>query len=63
MKRIHRALALSLVYLLAFNTQLFGWGAVGHMAVAYIAYNRLTTATKSRVRVIRGVAGDLARGF
>ncbi len=52
MKRIHRALALSLVYLLVFNTQLFGWGAVGHMAVAYIAYNRLTPATKSRVRAL-----------
>ena len=52
MKRIHRALALCLVYLLAFNTQLFGWGSVGHMAVAYIAYNRLTPATKSRVRAL-----------
>ncbi len=52
MKRIHRALALILIYLLAFNTQLFGWGAVGHMAVAYIAYNRLTPATKSRVRAL-----------
>ena len=36
-------------YLLVFNTQLFGWVPVGHMAVAYIAYNRLTPATKSRV--------------
>jgi hypothetical protein len=52
MKRINRGIALSLVYLLAFNTQLFGWGAVGHMAVAYIAYNRLTPATKSRVRAL-----------
>jgi hypothetical protein len=47
MKRINHGIALSLVYLLAFNTQLFGWGAVGHMAVAYIAYNRLTPATKA----------------
>ena len=52
MKRIHRALALVLMYLLVFNTPLFGWLSVGHMAVAYIAYNRLTPATKSRVRAL-----------
>lgn len=52
MKRVHRALAFVLLYVLTFNTPLFGWGSIGHMAVAYIAYQRLTPATKSRVRAL-----------
>jgi hypothetical protein len=51
-KRTQRALAVVLMYLLAVNTPLFGWGSIGHMAVAYIAYQRLTPVTKSRVRAL-----------
>src|SRR5450631_371117 len=49
---MQRALALILIYLVAINTPLFAWGPIGHMAVAYIAYQKLTPATKSRVRAL-----------
>lgn len=31
------------------SVPLFGWGAIGHMAVAYVAYQQLNPATRSRV--------------
>jgi S1/P1 Nuclease len=49
---MQRALALILIYLVATNTPLFGWGPIGHMAVAYVAYQRLTPVTRSRVRAL-----------
>jgi hypothetical protein len=49
MKTTYRAVALALGCVLAFSLPLFGWGAVGHMAVAYVAYQQLNPATKSRV--------------
>jgi hypothetical protein len=52
MKTTSRVLASLLACVLTFNTSLFGWGAIGHMAVAYVAYNRLTPAIKKRVRVL-----------
>jgi S1/P1 Nuclease len=51
-KRIQRAIAVVLVYLMALNTPLFAWGSIGHMAVAWVAYQKLTPATKSRVRAL-----------
>jgi hypothetical protein len=51
-KRIQRVLALVLTYLMALNSPLFAWGSVGHMAVAWVAYQRLTPTTKSRVRAL-----------
>lgn len=49
---MQRSLALVLIYLVAINTPLFGWGPIGHMAVAYVAYQRLTPVTNSRVRAL-----------
>jgi hypothetical protein len=34
---------------LVVTTCSYGWGAIGHMAVAYVAYNKLTTQTRNRV--------------
>src|ERR1700687_3887269 len=31
-------------------TSLFAWGAIGHMTVAYVAYQKLSPAAKARVR-------------
>ena len=52
MQTIYRWLALLLVFALVFNAPLFGWGSVGHMAVAYVAYAQLTAATKTRVNAL-----------
>jgi hypothetical protein len=49
MKMSYSALALILACVMTLNAHLFGWGAVGHMAVAYVAYQQLTPAMKDRV--------------
>lgn len=49
MKTTNRAIALILLFLLTANSTMFGWGSIGHMAVAYVAYKQLTPATKARV--------------
>jgi S1/P1 Nuclease len=51
-KRMRRVIALVLTYLMALNAPLFAWGSVGHMAVAYVAFQKLTPATRSRVRAL-----------
>ncbi len=45
----HRLIVLVLVFAVASNAPLFGWDNVGHMAVAYVAYQHLNAATKARV--------------
>jgi S1/P1 Nuclease len=45
----HKAFALVLIFLLAFPAPLFAWDSLGHMAVAYVAYQHLNPATKTRV--------------
>jgi hypothetical protein len=47
----HR-LAVFVLLLLAVCSPAFGWNAVGHMAVAYSAYQQLTPAEKARVAVL-----------
>ncbi|MFY9559518.1 MAG: S1/P1 nuclease [Terriglobales bacterium] len=47
--KAYRVLASVLACVLAINTPLFGWGNVGHMTVAYAAYQKLTPAAKKRV--------------
>jgi hypothetical protein len=39
-----------LVLLVLLPVSAFAWGGIGHMAVDYVAYQRLTPATKGRVR-------------
>ena len=45
-------LALALVFALSFPPQAFAWHAVGHMAVAYVAYQQLTPKVKKRIAVL-----------
>src|SRR5712671_5435587 len=39
-----------LLILVSLPASAFAWGPIGHMAVGYVAYQRLTPATKARVR-------------
>ena len=39
---------------------LFGWGAIGHMTIAYAAYQKLTPAAKARVRDLLKLNPDYA---
>lgn len=41
---------LGLVLLALMPTSLFAWGGIGHMTVAYVAYQKLTPAAKARAR-------------
>jgi hypothetical protein len=54
MKTARAALAvvLALSCVMMTNTSLYGWGPIGHMAVAYVAYQQLTPAIKDRVAVL-----------
>ena len=49
-------LALSLLL----PTVLLAWGSIGHMTVAYVAYRKLTPATKARVRDLLKLNPDYA---
>jgi S1/P1 Nuclease len=49
-----------LVCCLLLPTMLFGWGSIGHMTVAYVAYQKLTPATKARVRGLLKLNPDYA---
>src|SRR5207245_4332024 len=44
-----KVLTCVLTYLLIFNGPVFAWNNIGHMAVAYVAYQHLNEATKTRV--------------
>ncbi len=48
MKVVRACLCSVLIALLP--TSLFAWGAIGHMTVAYVAYQKLSPAAKARVR-------------
>jgi len=59
MSKIFRPLILAA--LLLFPATSFGWNARGHMVVAYIAYNDLPPATKSKVDALLREHPDFAR--
>lgn len=61
MKMTYSALALVLSCVMTINTPLFGWGAIGHMAVAYVAYQQLTPATRNRVNALLQLNPDYKR--
>ena len=61
MKTISRSLASIVVFPIAFNTPLFGWGAIGHMAVAYVAYGQVNPATKGHVNALLKLNPDYKR--
>ncbi|MGH9494601.1 MAG: S1/P1 nuclease, partial [Candidatus Sulfotelmatobacter sp.] len=43
---------MSLAFSVAFPQQLWGWGNSGHESVAYIAWKKMTPATRTRVMVL-----------
>ncbi len=49
MKRLHRLIACSLLLILVCSVPSYGWFGLGHMAVAYVAYQQLTPEKKDRV--------------
>jgi len=61
MKATCRVLASILVCVITFNTALFGWGNVGHMAVAYVAYQQLTPATRKCVLTLLKLNPDYTK--
>lgn len=49
MKNFSRFTALTLLFVLLFTVPAYGWSDTGHMAVAYVAYQRLTPQARARV--------------
>jgi hypothetical protein len=58
MKALRAGLVLVLLALMP--TFLFAWGGIGHMTVAYVAYEKLTPAVKARVRELLKLNPDYA---
>ena len=58
--RAHVLRASLLVCCLLVPTVFLGWGSIGHMTVAYVAYQKLTPATKARVRDLLKLNPDYA---
>lgn len=54
-----RKCILSIAFVL-FPISLFGWGSIGHMTVAYVAYQGLSPAAKARVRELLKLNPDYA---
>jgi hypothetical protein len=52
MKTIYRTVSFILIFVVGLNTQMFGWGSIGHMAVGYVAYGQLNPGTKDRVNAL-----------
>jgi hypothetical protein len=52
---------LSVVVFLMFPVYVFAWGPIGHMAVGYVAYQRLTPPTKARIRTLLKLNPDYAK--
>jgi S1/P1 nuclease len=52
MKTISRFTALALLFVTLVSVPAYGWSDTGHMAVAYVAYQRLTPQTRSRVNTL-----------
>jgi hypothetical protein len=49
MKKLSRLTASTLLLILAFSVSSYGWSDTGHMAVAFVAYQKLNQQTRDRV--------------
>ena len=49
MNKLHRLLACSLTLIFALSVPSLGWGKLGHMAVAFVAYQKLNQTTRDRI--------------
>lgn len=61
MPRARNLLTSLVVFVLALNVPTFAWNNEGHMAVAYVAYQHLTPATKARVNQLLLLNPDYIR--
>lgn len=59
MRKPHRLIALALLAILTFSVPSYGWWGLGHMAVAYVAYQKLTPQKRNRVDVLLRLNPDL----
>ncbi|MCM3905787.1 MAG: S1/P1 nuclease [Pyrinomonadaceae bacterium] len=59
MRKGHRLVALALLWILVSSVPSYGWWDLGHMAVAYVAYQKLTQQKKDRVDVLLRMNPDL----
>ena len=59
MRKPHRLIALALLTILTFSVPSYGWWGLGHMAVAYVAYQKLTPQKRNRVDVLLRLNPDL----
>ena len=59
MRKGHRLVALALLWILLCSVPSYGWFNLGHMAVAYVAYQKLTPQKKDRVDVLLRMNPDL----
>jgi hypothetical protein len=58
MRRLHRLIAGSLLLILFYSVPSYGWFNLGHMAVAYVAYQQLTQDKKDRVDALLAMNPD-----
>lgn len=49
MKKLHRLVASSILFILLWSVPSYGWYGFGHMAVAYVAYAQLSPVKQARV--------------
>jgi hypothetical protein len=59
MRKPHRLIAFALLGILTFSVPSYGWWGLGHMAVAYVAYQKLTPQKRDRVDVLLRLNPDL----
>jgi S1/P1 nuclease len=59
MRKPHRLIAFALLGILTFSIPSYGWWDLGHMAVAYVAYQKLTPQKRDRVDVLLRMNPDL----
>jgi len=52
MKSVSRLIACSLALMIALSVPSYGWDKLGHMAVAFVAYQNLTSQVRDRVDVL-----------
>lgn len=59
MRKPHRLIAFALLGILTFSVPSYAWWGLGHMAVAYVAYQKLTPQKRDRVDVLLRLNPDL----
>src|SRR5579864_971930 len=58
--RVPSRACICLAFCILLPTSLLAWGPIGHMTVAYVAYQNLTPAAKNRIRDLLKLNPDYA---